>query len=558
MVHFSFNFQLSTVNCQLFRLLYRFVDIATDILGTEQFVEAGFLEGGMHLLVHAREDDVYLLLLRHLAEVREVVDARRVDEGDAPHPDDAYLRAVSQLRHHLFKLRGNAEEVGAVDFVHFHALGEHEVLFVHFEVGFEVRVDFVADDGNLGRLHHALQEEDAGNQQPYLDGDGQIEDDREEEGDEQHRHVRLRVPQKRLERPPPAHIIRNHHQHARQASHRDILREGHQEGQYQQQHEGMDDTRDGRPSAIVDVRHRAGDRPGGRNPPEDGRYDVGHALRDQLGVRVMPVAYHAIRHRGREERFDRPQDGYRHRHGEQTLDGLPIQRRHRRPGELGLDAEAVAYRVDLRHPGVHLEEIHAHGHHDNRHQRTRHLLRKQRREGNDRDAQHAHPGVPPIHRIEMPRVEHPLPDEIARDRLPPEAQPEDVGNLRGEDRHRNTARKPDDDGIGDELDDRPQPEDAQRDEHHARQERRHHQPLDAILLDNPVNNHDKRTRRPAYLHLAPAQKRDEETRHNGRNDTLLRTHARGDAKGDGQGQRHNPHDDPRHQVRHKVCSRISL
>ena len=57
------------------------------------------------------------------------MDACGVDEGHLTHTDDAHLRpSVPQCSHDFLKLVACAEEVGAIDFVDFHAIGDGEML----------------------------------------------------------------------------------------------------------------------------------------------------------------------------------------------------------------------------------------------------------------------------------------------------------------------------------------------------------------------------------------------------------------------------------------------
>ena len=105
----------------------------------------------------------------------------------------------------------------------------------------------------------------------------------------------------------------------------------------------------------------------------------------------------------------------------------------------------------------------------------------------------------------MFEVEQPFADEVARHRLVPELQSEDIRHLCGEDGDGDAAREAHDDGVGDELDDRPQPEDAQHDEDDARHQCGGDEARLAILLDDAVDNDDERARRSAYLHLAATQ-----------------------------------------------------
>ena len=47
------------------------------------------------------------------------------------------------------------------------------------------------------------------------------------------------------------------------------------------------------------------------NPPKQRRGEVGDALTDQLLVRIVPRAGHAVRDDGRQQRFDRAEHGDR-------------------------------------------------------------------------------------------------------------------------------------------------------------------------------------------------------------------------------------------------------
>ena len=121
-----------------------------------------------------------------------------------------------------------------------------------------------------------------------------------------------------------------------------------------------------------------------------------------------------------------------------------------------------------------------------------------------------------------------------------------------------TAREAHDDGVGDELDDCPQPESAQHDEDDTCHQRGGNEARLAILLDDAVDDDDECACRSAYLHLAATQQRDEETRDDGRHDALLGRDTRRDAEGDGQRQGHDAHDDARHQVGGELLLVVAL
>ena len=148
----------------------------------QQFAEPGVLQGGVNILPDSRQHDVGAFATRNGAKVLQVVHTGGIDEGNAAHADDAYQRAVGHGGHQVFKLIGNAEEVGTVNLIYLHTVGNDEVLLVKFRVGLIVGVNLVGNHLDLCCLGHTAHEEQTGNEQTDLNGDGQVENDREEEG----------------------------------------------------------------------------------------------------------------------------------------------------------------------------------------------------------------------------------------------------------------------------------------------------------------------------------------------------------------------------------------
>ena len=321
-----------------------------------------------------------------------------------------------------------------------------------------------------------------------------------------------------LHRAALRHVVR---QHARQARHGDELCQRHQQQQDEQQHHGVHDACHGRASAVVDVGHGPGNGSRGGDAAEQRGQQVGGALGDKFGVRVVVVARHAVGHGGREQRLDGAQHGNGQRHGEEVLHRLPVQCGQGGVGQGGADAEAVADGVDALYAGIRLEQPHRQRHHHDGHQRAGNLLEHAGREGDNQDACHAYCRVPPVDAVEVAGVDHPLAHEVARHLLAPEVKPQDVRHLRGEDGDRYAAGEAHHDGVGNELDDRPQPEHSQQHEDDARHERGRQQSGLAVLLDDAVHDDDERPRGPAYLHPAAAEQRDDEARDDGGNDALL-------------------------------------
>ena len=364
-------------------------------------------------------------------------------------------------RHEFLELVGYAEEIGAVDFVHLHALRYDEVLFVHFGVGLFVGIYLVGYHLHLCGFGHALHEEQAGYEQSHLDGYGEVEDDGEEEGDAQYGDVALGVLHELHHGAPAAHIVRHHDEHAGQAGHGNVGGQGHEREEDDQQHDGVYDTGHGRASAVVDVGHGPGYGAGTGYAAEERRAEVGHALAYKFLVGVVMVAAHAVGHGGGEQRLDGAEHGDDHGRGQQRTHAVPREVGYGEGGNGGLYlTERVA---DGEHAavGVGVEEIHADGHEHDGHERAGHLFRHFGREGDNGDAGQSHGGGEPVGGVEMPEVDHPLRHKVAG-HFPVDGQTEKVLYLGGEDSHGDTAGKAHYDGVRDELDDGAEPEHAEQ------------------------------------------------------------------------------------------------
>ena len=117
----------------------------------------------MYLIIYSGKDNSCFFFLRHFTKHGQVVYACGVNERNFSHTDDTYFRAVSQLCHGVFKLCSDTEEIRAVDLIYLYAFRDDEVLFVHGNVRFFVRVNLVGDDRDFGCLHYAFHKENAGN-----------------------------------------------------------------------------------------------------------------------------------------------------------------------------------------------------------------------------------------------------------------------------------------------------------------------------------------------------------------------------------------------------------
>ena len=93
-----------------------------DVLLAKHIVETSLLQLRVYLLANTRENHLDILLLTHLAKIREVVNTRRINKRNLAHANHTNLRTVAECSHHLLKLITRSEEERTVDLVNLHTL----------------------------------------------------------------------------------------------------------------------------------------------------------------------------------------------------------------------------------------------------------------------------------------------------------------------------------------------------------------------------------------------------------------------------------------------------
>ena len=183
-----------------------YVDMAADVFLANGVVESCLFESGMHTWVHPRKHHLYVFFLAHGTKVGKVVDTGGIDERHLSHSDDAHLWTVAKGCHNLLKTVSGTEEIRTVDFVDLHSLGDRQMLQIALD-DIALLVYFVHDNLNIGGLRHTLHKQQTGNDQSHLDGNGEVEDYSEEEGDEQYGYVAFGILHQGEERAPAAHAV---------------------------------------------------------------------------------------------------------------------------------------------------------------------------------------------------------------------------------------------------------------------------------------------------------------------------------------------------------------
>ena len=152
--------------------------------------------------------------LRHLFER---VNPGRIDGRHVAHAQDENLRRLGDVGQHRFDLVRGAKEERAVDLVHLDAgrdlaAGDEALAAARLRdlAGIFIRIaDLVAHAFDVGHVAHALHEQQCRDHDPDLHGHGQVDEDRQREGENQHHQIAARRAQQAGERAPLAHVVRD-------------------------------------------------------------------------------------------------------------------------------------------------------------------------------------------------------------------------------------------------------------------------------------------------------------------------------------------------------------
>ena len=308
----------------------------------------------------------------------------------------------------------------------------------------------------------------------------------------------------------------------------------------------MDHARHRRCAACPDIGGRAGNGAGDANAAEQRRTDIADALCDQLHIGAMPASRHAVGDDGGQQAFDAAQQRESHRIGQNSHDLVQSQIGNMRGRQqIG---DATEFRADCIKADAQFR------------QRNRHKTR-----GDDGDQQ-AGPMGPVFaapenqpdrqtadqHRRRIDGADgrrHRLEFGDQRARLASgQLQPEQINQLAAENDHRNTGGKTDRHRMRNIFDDRAKPQKAQSQHHHARQQHRQHQSINAVPLDGDRDQHDEGAGRTADLVARPAQQRDQKTTDHGGKQPAIGRGARGLGNRHRQWQSHHRHRNARQQI----------
>ena len=162
---------------------------------------------------------------------------------------------------------------------------------------------------DLDGLGHAVQEKEGAERHADAYGDGEIGEDRQEEGRHQDSGVAPRRAQQAQELVPFGHVPGDDGEHASEARQGDVGGERCGQDHEQENVAGMEHAGDGTARAGADVRRRAGDGTGDAHPAEGHRGDIGGALGDKLAVGAVLSPAHAVGNHCRQQALDGAEQG---------------------------------------------------------------------------------------------------------------------------------------------------------------------------------------------------------------------------------------------------------
>jgi len=280
-------------------------------------------------------------------------------------------------------------------------------------------------------------------------------------------------------------------------------------------------------------------------PPNEWCRDVGEALADQLLVRVVPGAGHAVGDDGGQQRLDGAQHGDGEGGRQQGDQPVHADRwQHEARQAHGDFAECAADGGDGREGEHGLDRRRGH----QRDHRPRHPAqpRHARAEHDEQQAGQCQRGRD---RVQLRQDLQQMPELVVEVCAASFGQAEEVVPLADPDDHADAGREADDDRGGDEADHPAEPGQPKRRQHDAGHDGREQQPVHAERRHDPGQDDDERAGRPGDLHPAAAERRDDQAGDDGGVDALLGPHAGRDGEGQRQGQGDDPDNEPGDNVR---------
>ena len=341
---------------------------------------------------------------------------------------------------------------------------------------------------------------------------------------------------------PLAHVPRHQHQDGGQHRQWNIRRERCGDQNDREQRQRVNDSGDWTDRAGFYVGHGARDGAGRRNSAEKRSDEVGHALRHQFLIGIVPVVDQFVGDARAQQRFDCAEKRDRHRRCDQFLDELPRECRQLERGQL------LRYSAELAADGFdrYVKQRHDGRGEYQRHDRSRNVPDEALPPGDDcrrrksrPEHHHCERARRDCHRVRVDRAKR-APDQLRLlkkiSRHAVDRKPQKILQLRQDDQHRDAVGKADDDRHRNEAHQIAKPSQSHREQQYAGTHRRDQQVGETVLRDDSVNDHHEGAGRPADLHTRATERGDQKSRDDRGEKSLLGFRSAGDTERHGKRQ----------------------
>ncbi len=283
------------------------VDAAAEGVGAELFGEAAGGEGLHGLGLDGGEEDADAVVLHFADRYFEGVEGAGVDGRDVAEAEDDDFGATGVGAEDALEFGDHGEEEGTLEAEEDHAGGD--LLAAQGEGAVVFGIVIGGEEADVGDVLHAFDKQDDADEEADGDADGEVEEDGEGEGGEEGGEVGMGAAPGFAEGAPLGHAEGDAHEDGGEAGEGDVFGEGGGDEDEEEEGGGMDESGDGGACSAADVGGGAGDGSGGGEASHERDDEVGEALTDEFGVRVVAGIGHAVRDGGGEEAFNGPECG---------------------------------------------------------------------------------------------------------------------------------------------------------------------------------------------------------------------------------------------------------
>lgn len=467
--------------------------------------EAGLTENGKCLRLYAGHHETDVLVAAVIQQTTQDIESGRVKNGDFAHAedDDFDFVFVDATQDKFLELGNSAEKERSLDFKDFYAFW-NDTLFDGTGIALRaVSGEISCDFTDFAELGHAANEEERCQNNTDFNGDGQIHQNSENEGDKEDDDISARPPHDAEKGGNLTHIIADNEQNTaqrREGNHLDI---GAEKEQNAEDGNGMNDTGDGGFAPCLDVGGGTGDRSGGGKSAKERGTDVADALGNQLCIGLVPATGHPVCNGGTEQRLNRGEQGNGKGGRDELRELRPVEsmgqsRAGQSCGQVGITL-ADSFYAEAACLGGDGRDQHAYKH-------SGELGREFARGDDSGDGENADAEGCKIGRTEILQVTAPFCDEGGGNIATGHGKPQNILHLSRKDGQRDPGSESGDDGEGNKSNKPPHFEQPKEDHEDPRNHGADDKSRHAELRHDAYNDNDEGSRRPPDLNTTACGK----------------------------------------------------